>query len=837
MRLGTVMLTSAILLVESAKMPVLAANGLIPPPQEMRKLSGQLDPAQLKRILLGPGTGPGDEQSIREMLDAGREFPALSLSEVRRDGGRRVSGGEIWLGDPRGAPEILEMLVRNGAALPEDRGPEAYCLLVLPDRVIIAGATPAARYYGWRTLAQWLELGHRECTAIRDWPAFALRGVTDDISRGQVSTPENFKAIIQRLAQLKMNTYMPYLEDMFTFRSYPQIGQGRGAWTPELAQELQDYAERYHVQIIPIFQTLGHYENLLLQPQFIHLAEFPGAASLNVSCEATYEFLETVLSEIVPVFRSPYFHIGADESWDVGKGATRERAQKLGVGKVHVEHYKRVNEIVRRYGKTTMMYADIVLQHPEILEELPRDIVLFDWHYDPQLRYPSVEVLRRAGFRFVVSPGIQNWAMIFPNLSSAMANILHLSLRGLQAGAFGSLTSNWGDYGGANLRELNWFGYAWAAECAWNPQAASPSDFAQRFTRLAFGAEIPEIPACFALLGQGAELTHYPDLWRHPFYQIRSSQEEQRLLRKRFVLPLIAASVESLLDVSSNRVRRNRDQLDYLRHSARTFRWIGERADLSLTVERLRRGIQDSSDAAMLTNLANRCDLLAEQLNALRQEYTALWLRTNLEANLALVLELFDRQETYLRAAAEGLRRGQVPPRAELSSNFVTAEGRGKNKNNIYARKVFHLDRPVQRALLQAIGNDHLRVFLNGELIGEVYARPSLSIRVEKERVQAWDVTGRLRPGSNTLAFEAISYDPEEPASGNLYLWVKLQDGSTAVVRTDQTWRASRKGEEGWVMPEFNDRGWKPARIANVRWRICEPDFERNLPSRIEWWE
>ncbi|MDZ7372943.1 MAG: family 20 glycosylhydrolase [candidate division KSB1 bacterium] len=819
----------------SVEMRAATDTGLIPEPQQTTILAGKLDPRQWGQVVLGPGTSAEDQAAVEELLSLVREKAGANVSVIQQPGAV-PSPGQIWLGDWNRSPEVRDLLAHYGLRAPEGKGSEAYVLLLLPDRAVLAGPSPAARYYACQTLAQWLEIGRGQCVGVIDWPAYELRGVTDDISRGQVSTAGNFKTIIRRLAQLKMNVYMPYLEDMFTFRSYPQIGQGRGAWTPELARELQDYAERYHVQIIPIFQTLGHYENILIQPEFIHLAEFPGAASLNVSDEATYGFLEQVLSEILPAFRSPYFHIGADESWDVGKGASRERAQKLGVGKVHVEHYKRVHEIVKRHGKTVMMYADIVLQHPEILEELPRDIVLFDWHYDPQLSYPSVETFHRAGFRFVVSPGIHNWAMIFPNHTAAMANILHLSLRGLEGGALGCLTSNWGDYGGANLRELNWFGYAWAAACSWNPQAAKAETFGPHFVRWFYGAESPELVAAIHLLSEASELSHYPDLWRHPFYRIAPGQES-RFLQKKFDLPQVERTTLALLEKAQSSVRRNLDHLDYLAHAARVFGWVGRRAALSLRVEELRRGLCSGERDGLLEQLATSCDSLADRIRDLEREYVNLWLRTNLDANLSYLLELFERQESYLRAAGQSLRAGKVPQEAELRSRFVTARGQRTGAQTVFLRKRFVVEKPIAKAVLQAIGNDQLRVFLNGQFVGEVFARSSLSIRVEKQRVRTWDVSGQLCQGTNVLAFEAVSFDPNEPASGNLYLWIQFTDGSRATVLTDESWRASVQSEPGWVAPGFRDEKWKSAVDAGVRWRICEPDFEHNLPSRIEWWE
>ena len=56
------------------------------------------------------------------------------------------------------------------------------------------------------------------CFELTDYPDMRVRGISDDISRGQVSTPENFRRIIKFLARYKMNVYEPYIKDVFRFK-------------------------------------------------------------------------------------------------------------------------------------------------------------------------------------------------------------------------------------------------------------------------------------------------------------------------------------------------------------------------------------------------------------------------------------------------------------------------------------------------------------------------------------------------------------------------------------------------------------------------------------------
>ena len=121
-----------------------------------------------------------------------------------------------------------------------------------------------------------------------------------------------------------------------------------------------------------------------------------------------------------------------------------------------------------------IMYGDIILKYPEILDLIPKDIVLMDWQYEPADHYPTVDVLGSKGFPIIVLPGMSNWDRIFPDMSKAMINIRNFTLDCYrQPQPLGSITSTWGDNGSKNLRELLYYGYAYG----------SPGHLVARFDR------------------------------------------------------------------------------------------------------------------------------------------------------------------------------------------------------------------------------------------------------------------------------------------------------------------------------------------------------------------
>ena len=128
---------------------------------------------------------------------------------------------------------------------------EAYNLNIGKNKISIHSLSEKGLFYGCQTLLQilknsflndkkLLELSKEERNNlllpevdIKDVPDLKIRGVADDISRGQVFTVKSAKRYIKILSHYKMNFYCPYIEDMFAHPKHPKIGKDRGALTIE----------------------------------------------------------------------------------------------------------------------------------------------------------------------------------------------------------------------------------------------------------------------------------------------------------------------------------------------------------------------------------------------------------------------------------------------------------------------------------------------------------------------------------------------------------------------------------------------------------------------------
>ncbi|NCS90558.1 MAG: family 20 glycosylhydrolase, partial [Ignavibacteria bacterium] len=411
-------------------------------------------------------------------------------------------------------------------AFPEETTDEGYILLIDENGISLEALTSKGLFYGAMSLIQLLEKAEEKTLPyfkVIDYPDMKVRAVSDDISRGQVSTLDNFKKIIVHMSRYKMNVYMPYIEDMLLFNAYPTIGVNRGALTKEEASELVDFAGKHFVEVIPIFQTLGHYENILSQDEFLKYAEFPGAASLNVTNDSIYVFLETMMKEVFELFPTKFFHMGADESYDVGLGYSKKLVDETNIATVHANHYKKIYSIAKKYGKTVLMYGDIILQHPEILSQIPKDIIVVDWHYRADKNYTSTKTFKESGFEYYVSPSSWNFLTTFPTNINSLPNIKHIIKDGLKNGSAGMVNSNWGDYGAETFKELILFNYAWSAQCAWNIEASNIDLFSQNYFYDFFGINDERLASIYRSMSNPLNQMMWHEVWRHPMLPFRDA--------------------------------------------------------------------------------------------------------------------------------------------------------------------------------------------------------------------------------------------------------------------------------------------------------------------------
>jgi len=416
-------------------------------------------------------------------------------------------------------------------------GDEAYEMAIGPDGVEIRASADAGAYYAVQTLRDLVALHGREVPActIHDGPDFARRGVYHDCSRGKVPTVETLKALVERLARWKVNELELYVENVFTFRRHPAIGRGYSPFTADEVRALQDHCRAHHVRLVGSLASFGHMEKILALAEYQHLGElagyrgpsiptmsglgtalspgapgskggWPGGTTLCPTDPGSIALLADLYAEFVPLFEARDFNACCDETWELGKGRSKPDADRVGVGRVYLEFFKKVHALCAKYGKRMNAWADIVLAHPETLAEVPRDACMLNWDYHPEgNRMGRTREIREAGLAVMVCPGTNAWNSHGCRLRMGMENIARFAEEGIASGVEGLLNTDWGDGGHRNPLAVSLHNLAYGAAHAWHQAAVRDEGFTERFCRLALGDSSGRLADAIRTLGGAHE--------------------------------------------------------------------------------------------------------------------------------------------------------------------------------------------------------------------------------------------------------------------------------------------------------------------------------------------
>ncbi len=377
----------------------------------------------------------------------------------------------------------FDMLCRKLGFFTHEVGDEGYELLIDNKQIVLAANTEKGIFYGKQSLKQLIRSAKQnklQGLRITDKPAFRYRGVMDDISRGPVPSKNYMKYQIRRISELKLNMLCYYTEHVVLTQSHPEFAPPTGGISITEWKEIEEYARRHFVELVPNFQSLGHAEKVLQNPKYRTLGESNTMYS-PVKPEVV-QFMKDIYDEMCPAFSSGFFHVNCDETFDLGRGASKKLADSIGVAGVYARYVNQLSDILRNNGKRMMLWGDIALQHPEILEMLPSDAVIMSWEYGDQKSFTAwIDPFKKKGFDYFVCTGVLNSYRLFPDYAQALPNIRNFILEGQKKGALGVLNTVWDD-GGLHSFNRDWYGVAYGAEHSWNPNNQPVGDFDSRLS-------------------------------------------------------------------------------------------------------------------------------------------------------------------------------------------------------------------------------------------------------------------------------------------------------------------------------------------------------------------
>lgn len=638
---------------------------------------GSFSVAATTRIYLEAGFA-GEDRNAAEML----------AQEILDQSGRRVAieAAQDWptsdyaivLGRLTNT-RLRSYLSEKGAKVDRDLGGQGYILYADTWRLVVAGSSAQGLFYGVQTLRQLLHPKGEgvDCPAllIYDWPSMKWRGVHDDISRGPIPTLEYMKKQIRILSAYKVNLFALYMEHVFDFKSQPLIAPKEAALTPDQIKELVDYALKYYVTILPEQQAFGHLHHALKYETYSEVAETPHGHVLTPTNDKSYDFIRSVYAELVPLFPGPFVHIGADETFELGRGQTKARADQVGLGRVYLEHLQKVYGILQPYHKQLMFWGDIAVKYPQLLPILSKDMVAVPWDYDVKPSYDAIlKPYQDAGLSTMVAPGASNWNVIWPNLDVAYLNIRNFVRDGQRAGSIGVLNTTWDD-DGESLFDMTWPALAFGATAGWQPGESSVDDFKNSydwaFYRNAdstFRDVLESLDRANAAMkatgwGDSADDTLF---WSNPFSETGARFIQKTLPAARDIR-LDAEQALELLYRKGSAARANADTIDAMIFAAWRLDALGMKIQFTNEINHFywdafqhqTDGDRVENDFEEISSINARLEDLRDSTTRLRGMYEKAWLRENRQYWLGNVLVRYDNLADKIQAQIVAVRDAQ----------------------------------------------------------------------------------------------------------------------------------------------------------------------------------
>ncbi|MBQ7128463.1 MAG: beta-N-acetylhexosaminidase [Clostridia bacterium] len=223
--------------------------------------------------------------------------------------------------------------------------------------------------------------------------AYKHLGLMIDCSRNAVLKLETVKKYIDILERLGFNTLMLYTEDTFEVNNQPYFGYLRGKYSKEELKEIDSYAKKHNIELIPCIQTLAHLNAIVRWKEYKDYTDINDI--LLAGDERTYKLIEDIFETLEECFTSRTVNIGMDEAHMVGLGKYLKKNGYKNRFDILLNHLNRVYEIARNHGFKALMWSDMFFRlankgnyysenvnfDKSITRLVPKDLGLIYWDY------------------------------------------------------------------------------------------------------------------------------------------------------------------------------------------------------------------------------------------------------------------------------------------------------------------------------------------------------------------------------------------------------------------------------------------------------------------------
>lgn len=446
---------------------------LIPRPKEYKETLEQFIINKKTKIVLSNDCNSNELETALMLKEAIKDQSGISLN-ITKSFKEGYSENEIRI--------IIDNLLEK----------EEYKLNIKDKYIEIIGSESSGIYYGIQTLIQILKQDGIRLRGvnIEDSPYFKNRGYFADITRGKVPSLESLKKLVDKLSSYKINQMQLYIEHTFAFKDMSEVWRDKDPITAEEILILDEYCKKRHIELVPSLATFGHLYEVLRTKSYEDLCELENSReseysyidrmahhTLDVSNNKSLELVYNMLNEFIPLFSSNKFNICCDETFDLGKGKSKDIAEKIGSGKLYVDFLNKVISFVKNHNKTVLFWGDVILNHKELLKDIPEDTICLNWDYWCKATENNTRTIWESNRKQWVCPGTGGWSHLMNLIENSFENINRMVSYGVKYEAGGILNTDWGDYGHINLLSNSVPSIIYGASLSWNPNIEKDFDY------------------------------------------------------------------------------------------------------------------------------------------------------------------------------------------------------------------------------------------------------------------------------------------------------------------------------------------------------------------------
>lgn len=263
---------------------------------------------------------------------------------------------------------------------------QGYSLEMKHDGCVVRGGASQGLFYGFQTLLQILV----QCKSGDSWPVVTIadrpkynkRCFMVDMGRSAYNM-KSLKRVVRILSRLKMNQLHLHLYDDelcgLKFEGFPFGHDNPYSITIAEFSEIIDYANSYHIEIIPELEAWGHVASLVY-----HMPELNGGPGMYsgasfLCTEKTFTLMRELISQVVAVMpKKSTIHLGLDEAgWYLGDDMPSDFTPCDLVQR----YYDILQDVAKEQGKelTLRIWADHGGR--EVPKEIQHNVIIEPWEY------------------------------------------------------------------------------------------------------------------------------------------------------------------------------------------------------------------------------------------------------------------------------------------------------------------------------------------------------------------------------------------------------------------------------------------------------------------------